>query len=289
MEDADGPPLSKLCFDSHMPRHIAAAVPVLTAPVLIAVVLILSSSLASGQQVASRAAATAVTPVAARPQPKLVRPPQLLAVFIGGMDSDPSPEQLQGQARRGQGNSGLFQLQGDLQHPQIATEYFNWNGTRAGHIRDQRPPHSTAICTRVREHLQAHPRDRVAIVGNSWGGHTALEVARQLHDCPAPLQLDLVLFLDPSSAGRAVKNPAKLPLNVSDGANYFTRNSFVWGKLNDPRMVNVDLADPAQGYFSKGVSPPYDSKFSFPAHVAAEWDDRIHAAIKTRLLDLAAN
>lgn len=217
---------------------------------------------------------------------EVARQPRLLAVFIGGMDSDPTAEQLQGQARRGQGNSGLFQLQGELKHPQVSTEYFNWNGTRAGHIRDKQPPQSASICTCIREHLQAHPWDRVAVVGNSWGGHTAVDVARRLHDCEAPLQLDLVLFLDPSSAGRAVKNPSKLPRNVAEGTNYFTRNSFVWGKFNDPRMTNVDLADPAEGFFSKGVSPPYDAKFSFPAHVAAEWDDRIHADIKGRLLKL---
>src|SRR5262245_10098392 len=110
-----------------------------------------------------------------RPKP---RPPaRLLAVLIGGMDSDPSREQIEGTARRREGNSGLYQLAGDLRGERVSAEYFNWNGTRAGRLEEPAPPRSKAIADFVRAHLQDHPRDRVAIIGNSWGGHTALDVS----------------------------------------------------------------------------------------------------------------
>ena len=49
--------------------------------------------------------------------------------------------------------------------------------------------------------------DRVAIVGNSWGGHTALEVLQQLGTGEAPLAVHLVVFLDASSTGRGPARP----------------------------------------------------------------------------------
>lgn len=216
------------------------------------------------------------------------RAPQLLVVLIGGMDSDPTAAQIGGTAKRSEGNSGLYQLQQDLQEPNVRCEYFNWNGTRAGQIRDPHPPHTEPIASVIRASLREQPRDRVAIVGNSWGGHTALETVCRLHDCAAPLQLDLVVFLDPSSTGRG-KRPRGLPANVGSAVNFHTRNAFVWGSIKDDlsdRILNLDLGNPDTGYLSKG-GPAYDSPFNFPAHVAAEWDPRIHANIRNRLLDLA--
>jgi hypothetical protein len=70
--------------------------------------------------------------------------PAICVVLIGGIDSDASPEQIAGTAGRGEGQSGMFQLAGDLAGKDMATEYFNWNGTRAGKISDK-PPLSVGI------------------------------------------------------------------------------------------------------------------------------------------------
>jgi pimeloyl-ACP methyl ester carboxylesterase len=214
------------------------------------------------------------------------RQSRLLVVLIGGMDSDPTTAQIEGTAPRGEGNSGMFQLQHDLTEDRVDAEYFNWNGTRAGQIRQKKPPHASAICETIRARLQAWPQDRVTIVGNSWGGHTACEVCRELHDCDAPLKIDHLVLLDPSSTGRALKKPAKLTPNVVSAVNYFTRNAFVWGPLKARGVYDVDLGDAGNGYLlTAEKAPKYDSRFSFPAHVAAEWDPRIHADIHRRLLD----
>lgn len=202
------------------------------------------------------------------------------------MDSDPTTEQIAGTARRDQGNSGLYRLQKDLQVDRVHPEYFNWNGTRAGELKLPEPPRSTAIVECLREHCREFPCDRIAIVGNSWGGHTAYEVARNLIDSETPLALDLVVFLDPSSTGRALRPPRKLPININRSVNYYTRNRFVWGKLPlEGEHVNIDLGDPDEGYLADG-GPRYQAAFDFPAHVAAEWDERIHADICQRLLKL---
>ena len=39
----------------------------------------------------------------------------LLAVLIGGIDSDPTPAQIDGTAARNEGNSGLFRFAGDIE------------------------------------------------------------------------------------------------------------------------------------------------------------------------------
>ena len=84
---------------------------------------------------------------------KRVAQPQrsTLVVLIGGMDSDPTAEQIAGKAPRTAGNSGLYRLRSDLQHPQIVTEYFNWNGTRAGQIHSQPAPQSAVIAETIRQ------------------------------------------------------------------------------------------------------------------------------------------
>ncbi|MCY2968021.1 MAG: hypothetical protein NT069_31065 [Planctomycetota bacterium] len=214
------------------------------------------------------------------------RPPHLYCVLIGGMDSDPSPEQIAGTAPRDVGNSGLYRLRGDLQVDRVTPEYFNWNGTHPGDLNNPQPPRSAGIVERMREHCRLHPRDRVAIVGNSWGGHTAHEVARDLAKSETPLAIDLMVFLDPSSAGRTLVPPKGRPITVNASANYFTRNRFVWGPLKiQESHENIDLGDPGSGYLRE-EGPKYDAPFDFPAHVAAEWDERIHADIRRRLLKL---
>jgi pimeloyl-ACP methyl ester carboxylesterase len=221
-------------------------------------------------------------PAARRPK----RPVQLLVVLIGGVDSDPMPAQIAKTAARHEGNSGLFRLADDMARERVLPEYFNWNGTRAGHIQEKDPPRSRGIAEFIRAHLQKFPGDRLAIVGNSWGAHTALEVLRQLSTGEAPLAVDLVVFLDPSSTGRGPARPKVLPVCANQAVNYFTRNSFVWGKWDaGPRLTNIDLGDPATGFMTRGV-PAYNSTFNLQAHVAAEWDEKIHKEIQARLLEL---
>ena len=53
----------------------------------------------------------------------------------------------------------------------------------------------------------------------------------------------------------------------------------------DKRLETIDLGDPDAGYMREG-RPAYNAPFNFEAHVAAEWDERIHADIERRLLDL---
>lgn len=213
------------------------------------------------------------------------RPAHLLVVLIGGVDSDPTPAQIAKTAARQEGNSGLYRLAGDLARERVLPEYFNWNGTRAGHIQDKDPPRSRGIADLIRVHLQKFPGDRVAIVGNSWGAHTALEVLQRLSTGEAPLAVDLVVFLDPSSTGRGPARPKNLPVCVNQAVNYFTRNSFVWGKWDaGPRLTNIDLGDPTTGYMTRG-GPAYNAAFNVQAHIAAEWDESIHKDIQARLLE----
>lgn len=210
-----------------------------------------------------------------------------LVVLIGGMDSDPTPAQIAGKSPRNAGNSGLYRLRGDLQHRQIVTEYFNWNGTRAGQIKSKPARQATIIADTIRGHVRKHPRDFVVMVGNSWGGHTTYEVCQELVNSSTPVAIDYAVFLDPSSTGRAdVARPKRLPININRATNFHTRNLFGWGKWpKDDRIENIDLGDEKHGFRTPG-GPAYDSTFDFSAHVAAEWDERIHAAIRDRIVDL---
>jgi hypothetical protein len=205
----------------------------------------------------------------------------LHVVLIGGFDSDPTPAQLNGTARRGEGNSGMFQLRNDLRARQVSAEYFNWNGTSAGEINRDDPPGTAGIV----EHLQRSPRQRWAIVGNSWGGHTAWEVCDELSRVSPAVRIETLIFLDPSSAGRPMsKRPETLPANVARAVQYASRSAVVWRPWPaDPRIEEIDLADPQRG-FLRPNGPPYGSVFSANAHISAEWDDRIHADIVRRLL-----
>lgn len=216
------------------------------------------------------------------------RPPHVLAVFVGGMDSDPTPEQIAGSAPRGRGKSGMYQLCGDLRGERVVAEYFNWNGTRAGELKSPQPPRSPAIADFVREHVYQHAYDRVALVGNSWGGHTVLEVAQNLRSNETPVAVALTVFLDASSAGRGAGPAKPLPENVNHIVQFRTRNVFVWKALaRDRRLEAIDLGSETAGFMREG-RPAYNAPFDFQAHVAAEWDERIHADIRRRLLDLLA-
>lgn len=259
-----------------------------------------------------------------------------IIILIGGNHSDPSPEQRTGNAGRG-GNSGLWRLKQDLhQQDGLQAEYFNWNGTRAGHIDAARPGGAQRIARRIRQLRAQRPQAAVVLVGNSWGGHTAWQVCRlleggtinerlgsqqsinggapqppprplpthsidlraadeQRHDTDedadsAPeakgvIAVELLVLLDPSSFGRGSEPmPRGLPANVKRAVNYHTRNSFGWcGWLQDARLECIDLGDPQHGYLVAD-GPQYDSPLSWTAHVAAEWDERIHLAIRRRII-----
>ncbi len=219
------------------------------------------------------------------------RPAHLLVVLIGGVDSDPSPAQIAKTAARHEGNSGLYRCAGDIAGNRVLPEYFNWNGTRAGQIKDKVPPKSRGIAEFIRAHLQNFPGDRVAIVGNSWGAHTA--AGRFYKDLStggedAAGGRSAWVFLDPSSTGRGPARPKVLPICANRAVNYFTRNSFVWGNWDaGPRLTNVDLGDPAAGYMTRGT-PAYNSTFNLQAHIAAEWDENIHKDILARLREVLA-
>ena len=205
-------------------------------------------------------------------------------ILIGGIDSDPTPKQIDGTAQRGQGQSGLYQLAGNLAREGLATEYFNWNGTRAGKIKEK-PPLAPGIVTFLTARHAEHPTERLAIVANSWGGHTAWEVCQALPE--KEVAIELAVFLDPSSAGRAkTSRPETLPTCIKSARNYYTRNLFGWREWpNEERLINIDLGDTQHGFLVKG-GPKYDSTFDPQAHIAAEWDSRIHDDITKHLVEL---
>ena len=211
----------------------------------------------------------------------------LFVVLIGGIDSDPTADQIAGKARRGVGNSGMFQLAADLRMEGVAAEYFNWNGTPAGKMNAQPAPLSRGIAAHLRKRHREHPQDRLAIVGNSWGGHTAWEVSQLLDEEPK-VPLDLAVFLDPSSVGRFDKaQPEKLPGSLRKAVMLATRNALTWKSwANEPRAEFIDLGDPASGFLRKS-GPAYDSLFDVKAHINAEWDETIHKDIRARLLKVA--
>ncbi len=206
------------------------------------------------------------------------------AVLIGGIDSDPTPEQIQGTAQRGRGQSGMYQLAGDLSQRGITAEYFNWNGTRAGKIH-QKAPLAEGIADYIADRHAGNPTERLAIVANSWGGHTAWQVCQSLAD--QNIQIELAVFLDPSSLGRtAAKRPTTLPASVKQARNYYTRNMFGWRDLPiDDRLINIDLGDETHG-FQLPDGPKYHAAFDVNAHIAAEWDPRIHNEISKHVIEL---
>lgn len=101
---------------------------------------------------------------------------------------------------------------------------------------------------------------------------------------PAVIPVELLVFLDPSSFGRGKEPmPTTLPANVERAVNYHTQNSFGWrGWIDDRRLTDIDLGDAENGYLVAG-GPRYDSALNWTAHVSAEWDERIHAAIRAQI------
>ena len=77
----------------------------------------------------------------------------------------------------------------------------------------------------------------------------------------------------------------RLPINISRAVHYYTHNVYCWGPWSGDRIHPIDLGDPDLGYCKNGT-PNYASNFDFQAHVAAEWDPRIHAEIKRDILSL---
>lgn len=229
-------------------------------------------------------AALCVAGVRADNPRSLAPAPPVCVVLIGGIDSDPTPEQIKGTAPRGQGQCGMFQLAGDLATHGLSTEYFNWNGSRAGKLKEK-PPLSAGIAQFIQERHAKHPTEQLAIIANSWGGHTAWEVCEALSEPEIPIAV--TVFLDPSSLGRAqTARPSQLPLCIRSARNYYTRNVFGWRELpNEPRVVNVDLGDAKHGFMVAG-GPKYDSALDTQAHIAAEWDPRIHREITEHVLSV---
>ena len=233
-----------------------------------------------------------------------------LAVTIPTRHRDNWPARLDGEATVDFGDSSKIWPS----HDGIVADYFNWNGSRAGNLYKPNPPGAAHIAQVIRQQHTDRPHAPIIIVGNSWGGHTAWEVCRLLNgqsipngahldlngtnpaeavetkkaearaDEKTPLRVERVLFLDPSSLGRnGAFKPTVLPDNIAQAVNYFTHNSFGWQAWPDePRIENIDLGDPTNGFIRPG-GPQYDSAFNFRAHVAAEWDNRIHTDIRKRI------
>lgn len=231
----------------------------------------------------------ASTVVGADDAPTPAAPAIRHVVLIGGFDSDPTPQQLAGTAPRGAGNSGMYQLRNDLRARRVSAEYFNWNGTPPGSIAAENPPGASAIVDHLRTRRSQLEDGELAIVGNSWGGHTAWEVCTAAQRLDPPLELRMAIFLDPSSVGRPnSQRPAQLPANVRGAVQYASRSAIVWTPWKDePRVVHIDLASPKHGFLRAG-GPPYAAAFSPGSHVGAEWDDLIHADIIRRLVEPVA-
>lgn len=212
-------------------------------------------------------------------------PAPLCVVLIGGIDSDPSPDQIAGTAPRGRGQCGMYQLAGDLRKAGANAEYFNWNGSRAGQFH-QNPGKSVGIAKFIRERKSNYPTEKLAIIGNSWGGHTAWEVCEQLSE--PEVHIDLVVFLDAASTGRAkTPRPPSLPKVIRAARNYHTRNLWGWREWpGDTRLANIDLGDPIHGFQRPG-GPMYDSTFDTNAHIAVEWDPRIHQEVTQLVMSLS--
>lgn len=208
-----------------------------------------------------------------------------LVVVISGFRSDASAEQLAGTAPRGRGTSGMYQLTQDLKKAGFRTLFFNWNGTEAGKFTEQLPPGSEAITKAIHMACEECETRSLVVVGHSWGAHTMLEVAEELRT-NGDRKIDLSIGVDPSSAARG-ERPDKLPSNIRQLVNFYTRNAFTWGAWrDDPRVENVDLGDAQHGFIGKG-KPNYASAFDIAAHNAVEWDEQLHGAIVARIRQLS--
>jgi pimeloyl-ACP methyl ester carboxylesterase len=204
-----------------------------------------------------------------------------LVVIVSGFLSDASAEQISNKAPRGQGNSGMYQVMGDLKSVGFTTLFFNWNGTSAGHYNDPGAQGAKAVVAAIRDAYAKKKIEHLILVGHSWGGHTMLEVAQGLNSAPA-IKIELAIGVDPSSLGRD-QNIDQLPPNIGRLVYFRTGNAFCWsGWKNETRVECIDLGNPANG-FMQGGKPDYAAAFDISAHNAAEWDERVHADLVSRI------
>jgi len=196
---------------------------------------------------------------------------------MSGRMSDASADQLSNKAKHGEGNSGMYQLTGELKKAGIDSLFFNWNGTSAGHYNDKVAPGAKAIVAAIHSACEKNKKLHLVLVGHSWGGHTMLEVATRLNSEPVKM-IDLAIGIDPSSFGLD-ENPKQLPPNIRRLVYFHTRNAFVWPEWKGEKRVDaIDLGDPKRGFMKKG-SPNYAAPFDFDAHNAIEWDERVHSEV----------
>ena len=218
---------------------------------------------------------------------KTAEPTSYVVLIVAGYDSDPSPDQIAGKSSRGLGNSGMFQLKGDLETKGIDCKFFNWNGTSAGKINQKSPPGDAGIESWIRTRIKERPGTRFVSIGHSWGAHTLFDAATKIGDSESS-RFPLTILLDPSSALRG-GNPTKVPDCFGNVVNYHTGNLFCWGALEIENQVkNIFLGDPKNN-FMKNVIPNYSSTFDIDAHNAAEWDPNIHSDMTLRILKIVDN
>lgn len=212
---------------------------------------------------------------------EVVEPSDSLVIVISGFASDASPEQIDRKSVRGRGNSGMYQLAGDLTSAGLRTEFFNWNGTRAGKFTHKDAPGASGIVSFIRGMNDQGRLKHLVVVGHSWGGHTMLEVAEKLGSDPQ-IHISLAIGVDPSSLSRG-KRPKDLPSSIDACVIYHTRNAFVWGAWeNCDRVENIDLGDSANGFKALN-GRDYAAKLDIAAHNAAEWDEAIQKDIVRRI------
>ena len=201
-----------------------------------------------------------------------------LVVVISGMGSDASEAQIQRTAKFRRGNSGGYELMIDFKDAGFETKFFNWNGVEAGKFKTEQGKGPKPIVDFIRESVDRSKPKRLILVGHSWGGHTMLEVAKQLENEPK-VKVEMAFSIDASSFSRGRIDP--LPENIEQLVSYYSANLICWGEWKEPRVKNIFLGDPANGFMKNG-SPKYDLKFDTGAHNAAEWDEKIHADIIRR-------
>lgn len=214
---------------------------------------------------------------------------RVLAVLIGGFDSDPTPAQLDGTAPPGTGRSGLYQLSRDLKQQGIAARFFNWDGSGPGEMGQGNPPGAAAIAKFLRDYHNEHADVPLVVVGNSWGGQTAVEVVTLLAQGDSPTPIVQLHLMDASSFLRSFVGLPAVPENVQAVTNYYTHNAITTGALaDDERVENIDLGDGANGFLRDDWGH-YDATNDWRAHVLVEWDPLIHRDIERRILRLAAD
>ena len=121
------------------------------------------------------------------------------------------------------------------------------------------------------------------IVGNSWGGHTALEVlqhersAGSAGGAPGGVPRPVV-------DGTRPARPAALPVNANRAVSYCTRNAFVWGKwtLGSGSRTSIWVT---RMPFMKNGKPAYDAQFDARRHRhhRPRADSRRHPAPRARV------